>query len=68
MKPTHEQLCHALVAIGAEPCAMDVRPETLEHLATLGLVHHESSGWVLTPAGSKLLPDLLDGNEIQPLI
>ena len=47
---------------------MEVRPETLEHLATLGLVHHESSGWVLTPAGSTLLPDLLDGNEIQPLI
>ena len=69
MKPTHDELCHALIALGSEPCAMeDVRPEALEHLATLGLIHHESTGWVMTRAGDKLLPDLMDGKEIAPLI
>jgi hypothetical protein len=46
----------------------DVRQEALEHLATLGLIHHESTGWVMTRAGDKLLPDLMDGKEIAPLI
>jgi hypothetical protein len=68
MNPNHDELCRALVALGAESCALVVRPEVLEHLATLGLVKRESNGWVLTPPGCKLLSDLLHGNEMPPLI
>jgi len=69
MKPTHDELRQALVGVGLEPCVLDgVRPEVLEHLATLGLIHYESGDWVLTPAGDKLMPALEDGNEIPPLI
>ncbi|HZZ29004.1 MAG TPA: hypothetical protein VFE46_13470 [Pirellulales bacterium] len=69
MKPTHDELCQALVGVGIEPSVLEgVRPEALEHLATLGLIHYDSGEWVVTPAGDKLLPALEDANEIPPLI
>jgi hypothetical protein len=69
MKPTHEDLCGALAIIGDERAVIsEVRPEEIEHLATLGLISHGNDGWELTPAGLKLLPDLVDGNEIPSLV
>jgi len=69
MKPTHDELCLALVGVGIEPSVLnDVRPEALEHLATLWLIRYDSGEWVVTQAGDKLLPALEEGKEIKPLI
>ena len=65
---THSELCAAIVIIGGERFAMDqVTQEQTDYLATLGLVCYEDNGWWLTRAGEKLLPDLIDGNEIPRL-
>src|SRR5262245_51244574 len=45
----------------------DVRAETLHRLAELGLAQYESPGW-LTKAGLRLLPVLMNGDEIEPLV
>lgn len=69
MKPTHNDLCAAIVILGGERIAYnEVRPEEAEHLANRGLACFEDGKWWLTPAGEALLPDLLDGNEIPSLI
>ena len=69
MKPTHEELCGALAIIGDERTAMsEVRPNEIEHLATLGLIYYCEDCWRLTPAGEKLLPALVNGDVIEPLI
>jgi hypothetical protein len=68
MTPAHEELCHAIIVLGSETCGMDdVQPETLHRLAELGLAQYESPGWTLTKAGLRLLPMLMNGDEIQPL-
>jgi hypothetical protein len=68
MTPAHDELCHAIIALGSETCAMhDVRLETLHRLAALDLVRHGNGGWTLTNAGSKLLLRLVDGEDIEPL-
>jgi hypothetical protein len=73
MKPTHDDLRFAIAAIGDESVLLSkVRPEAFEHLATIGLIYAvitaEGVEWQMTPAGEKLLPAIIDGNEIPPLI
>jgi len=64
MTPAHDELCHAIIILGGEACAMDeVQPQTLRRLAELGLAHYESPGWTLTPAGMKLLKPLMNGDD-----
>jgi hypothetical protein len=63
---THSDLCAALVIIGAEPCDAVSKAET-NRLAELGLIHFEAGEWSLTAAGSKLLPRLIDGDEVLEL-
>jgi hypothetical protein len=61
-----DSLKHAIIALGDEHCAMvDVSDETLHRLAELGLAHWKAPGWTLTPAGQKLLPKLLAGEEVE---
>jgi hypothetical protein len=63
MKPTQDELNHAIIALAAEACAItDVRSETLHRLAELGLAHYENPGWALTKAGMRLLPQLMNGD------
>lgn len=73
MKPIHDDLRFAIAAIGDESDLLsEVRPEAFEHLATIDIIYAvtttEGVEWQLTPAGEKLLPAIIDGNEIPPLI
>jgi hypothetical protein len=62
-------LCHALVAIGAEPCALDmVEQPTFDRLAELRMIQRNAGEWELMAVGRKLLPKLMDGDEIPNLI
>jgi hypothetical protein len=64
---THSDLCAALVIIGAEYCDGVSKAET-DRLAALGLIQWEAGEWSLTAAGSKLLPRLIDGDEVPELM
>jgi hypothetical protein len=69
MKPTHDDLCAAIIVIGAaytEPAIADLGPE-LHRLAELGVAQWSDGSWELTPAGARLLRPSLDGNDIEPL-
>jgi hypothetical protein len=70
MKPTHDDLCAAIMAIGAQYCAIEaIEHETLHRMAELGLAQWNSDDatWELTAAAKKLLPSLMDGDEIERL-
>ncbi len=68
MKSTHNDLCVAVIAIGAEPGALEsVRPESFHRLAELGLAQWGNGEWELTPAGNRLLRPLLKGDEVASL-
>jgi hypothetical protein len=65
MKPTHDDLCAAIIAIGAEYTT--VAPDTIHRLAELRLAQWSNGAWELTADGSKLLKPLLEGERIEPL-
>jgi hypothetical protein len=70
MKPTHNDLCVAMLAASAEPWVLsEVKPGCFEHLATIGLACIGDEGkWELTSAGEKLMPAIINGDDIPPLI
>jgi len=68
MSPVHDELCYAIIVDGAERTEGAVEPETLHRLAELGLAQWSDGEWQLTPAGSNLLPRLIDGEEVESLI
>lgn len=67
MNPAHDELCHAIIVVGAEWTEGGVEPESLHRLAELGMAQWNEGAWELTVAGLKLLPPLLDGQEIPAL-
>jgi len=61
-------ICALIIAIGVEACGLpDVDDSTFLRLAELGLARFNSGAWELTPDGAKLLPILMDGNDIPAL-
>ncbi|HTQ39796.1 MAG TPA: hypothetical protein VMJ32_12275 [Pirellulales bacterium] len=68
MKPTHSELCAAILAVGAEPIGLDtVSDESFQRLVDLGLVIFDGEDWKLTWAGDQLLPAMWDGQDIPNL-
>jgi hypothetical protein len=70
MKPTHNDLCVAMLAASDEPwMRSEVQTECFEHLATIGLVSMGNNGkWKLTQAGEKRIYSIINGDAIPPLI
>jgi hypothetical protein len=61
MESLPEELSPAIIVIGAEHCTIDnVRIETTEQLAELGLACWIAGELDLMPADKKLLPSLLN--------
>ena len=65
MKPTHEELCHAIVAVGKGDG--EARAVALYRLAELGLIQPDLRGWILTPTGKHLLGRLEAGEAVSEL-
>ena len=62
--PSHDELGHAVVAIGGERFAMpQVRIATLQRLSELGVAQWNAGQWELTPVGRKLLKACMDGED-----
>ncbi len=73
MKPTQEDLRFGLAVIGdAREVLSEVPRGVFEHQANIGLIHavngEDGIEWELTPAGEKLLPAIINGEGIPPLI
>jgi hypothetical protein len=69
MKPNQDELCDAIVEIGAEYSAVErVRDEILHWLAKIGVANWNDGEWKLTVAGRKVLRRLLEGDTVPELL
>ena len=65
MKLSHNEICNAIIAIGAEYDAIDsVQFDTHLRLAELKLARWIAGQWKLTTAGRNLLTKLLRGEHV----
>ena len=66
---TNEDLCHGIVVIGSEQCAIpDVSGEVITRLRELGLAHWKVGEHASTPTGRNLLVRLQEDGGIVELV